>query len=77
MLSCPGCISMVTVGWGVFTPTQHKKQHTEGFSHIESKIGTKRLPNSDKLHLITRDPKIFYSVTLRVSQGPCAVGGAE
>lgn len=52
-LSCPGCISMVTVGWDVFTPTQStEKGQPKSFwgKKIRSKkIGNKQRWNENSL----------------------------
>lgn len=36
MLSCPGCISMVTAGWDVLTPTQNTKTVSHKHSRVRS-----------------------------------------
>lgn len=41
-LSCPAWISMATVGWDVFTPTQHKKTVS-----LKTQLGTKQVANAE------------------------------
>ena len=44
MLSCPGCISMVTAGWDMLTPTQNTKTVSQKHSRVRSSWHRRSLP---------------------------------
>lgn len=46
MLSCPGCISMVTAGWDMLTPTQNTKTVSHKHSRVRSSWQRRSLSKS-------------------------------